>query len=98
MIEISITTDRVLLDQVEQTLADFGAQSVTLRDAADDPVLEPLPGETPLWSQVLVTASPETEIESLKQALQSFINGSELKVVGIAQQSWVWVCLNDFKP
>jgi len=100
MIEISITTDRVLLDQVEQTLADFGAQSVTLRDAADDPVLEPLPGETPLWSQVLVTAlfSSETEIDALKQALQPFINRSELKVVGIAQQGWVWVYLNNFKP
>jgi ribosomal protein L11 methyltransferase len=30
--------------------------SVTLEDAADDPVLEPAPGETPLWPTVVVKA------------------------------------------
>ena len=33
-----------------------GALSVTLADAADDPVLEPAPGTTPLWPSVRLTA------------------------------------------
>ena len=33
-----------------------GALAVTLADAGDDPVLEPAPGETPLWPTVSLTA------------------------------------------
>ncbi|TAM11897.1 MAG: 50S ribosomal protein L11 methyltransferase [Nevskiaceae bacterium] len=34
---------------VEELLSAAGAQAVTQRDAADTPVLEPAPGQTPLW-------------------------------------------------
>ena len=40
----------------EDALFELGAVSVTLEDAADDPVLEPAPGETPLWPTVVVKA------------------------------------------
>ena len=36
-------------DAVENALLEAGACSVTLSDAGNDPVLEPGPGETPLW-------------------------------------------------
>ncbi len=35
----------------EEILLAHGALSVSFRDAADDPLLEPLPGQTPLWKQ-----------------------------------------------
>jgi ribosomal protein L11 methyltransferase len=42
---------------VVETLAlELGAASVTLSDAGDDPVLEPGPGETPLWNRTRLTA------------------------------------------
>jgi ribosomal protein L11 methyltransferase len=40
---------------VAEALMRSGALSVTLADAADDPVLEPKPGETPLWPNITVT-------------------------------------------
>ena len=43
-------------DQVEHALLEQGALAVTFSDAADDPVLEPAPGETPLWRESRVTA------------------------------------------
>jgi len=43
-------------DAVEALLIELGAASVTLADAGDDPVLEPAPGETPLWSAIRLTA------------------------------------------
>ncbi len=36
-------------DFAEEILIACGAVSVTMTDAADDPVLEPGPGEAPLW-------------------------------------------------
>ena len=41
---------------VEAFFDERGALSVTLTDAGDNPVLEPAPGETPLWSDTRLTA------------------------------------------
>ncbi len=48
-----------------------GALSVTFVDAADQPLFEPDPGTTPLWSATLVTAlfDTGTELEPIKQQL-----------------------------
>lgn len=40
----------------EDALLAAGALSITLQDAADDPVLEPAPGTTPLWPSVQMSA------------------------------------------
>ena len=41
---------------IEEALTSLGATSVTLEDAADNPVLEPAPGETPLWPTIRIRA------------------------------------------
>ena len=40
----------------EAVCFELGALAVTLADNADDAILEPAPGATPLWPQVRVTA------------------------------------------
>lgn len=42
-------------ERVEQVFDRHGAVAITLSDAADNPVLEPRPGETPLWSDTRIT-------------------------------------------
>ena len=44
------------LEAAEEALWALGAQSVTLLDAGDQPLLEPGPGETPLWPESTVEA------------------------------------------
>lgn len=41
--------------EVEQVFLRNGAQAVTFSDAGDAPVLEPRPGETPLWPETKIT-------------------------------------------
>lgn len=101
MIQVSITIDRAHLDRVERTLLDHGAQSVSLRDAADHPVLEPPPGETPLWPRVIVTGlfTDAAETETLRRSLNEVLDGdpsphSEL----LPERDWVRAWLDDFKP
>lgn len=53
-IEISVRVRRDDAALVELTLDQHGALSVTLEDDEDHPVLEPAPGETPLWPAVRV--------------------------------------------
>lgn len=52
-VKAEATRDEVEL--LETLFNSLGAVSVILDDAADQPLLEPLPGEMPLWDQVIVT-------------------------------------------
>ena len=45
-----------LVESLEEWLFEQGALAVSLEDNADEPLLEPGPGETPLWQNVKVTA------------------------------------------
>ncbi len=54
--ELTVECDQQELEQVEETLLQLGAISITVTDAQDEPIYEPLPGETPLWSQSRVSA------------------------------------------
>ena len=43
-------------ESLESLLFDLGALSVTLTDAGDEPILEPAPGEHPVWPRVVLSA------------------------------------------
>jgi len=54
-LQISINATKQTAESVETTLLDAGALSVTLKDAADEPILEPDIGTTPLWKNAIIT-------------------------------------------
>ncbi len=54
-LQIHITVDQAQVDFTETLLESLGAVSVTLDDAENQDLLEPLPGETPLWNKVIAT-------------------------------------------
>jgi len=98
MIQISVTTDRAHLDPVERALLAHGAASVTLRDAADDPVLEPLPGAAPVWPSVIVTGlfSVDADTESLRRILNTVLdNEPQMEIATLAEQDWSQVWKHD---
>jgi ribosomal protein L11 methyltransferase len=100
MIQISLLVDRTQLERVEQTLLDHGACSVTLCDAADNPVLEPLPGETPVWPRVVVTGlfGTDVRVPVLRRALHAVVDDVDLEVAALAERDWVRESLDTFKP
>jgi ribosomal protein L11 methyltransferase len=53
-------------DSVEEIFARHGASSITFTDAGDNAVLEPAPGEVPLWQDTRISGlfSPEVDIET----------------------------------
>lgn len=89
--------------QVEEVLERHGVLAVTLSDAGDDPVLEPAPGETPLWSKTQITGlfQADANLELLKQdILQSFDLSRlpEYRVEFLADRKWEREWLKDFQP
>lgn len=90
----------------EDALLAAGAVSITLQDAADNPVLEPAPGTTPLWPSVRVSAlfdaSADRDILSAVlrnelPALQS-TQWPALHFEDLADRVWEREWLKDFRP
>ena len=54
-LQIAINTTKNHVEIAEECLFGAGAQTVTLTDAADQPILEPGPDETPIWNTVIIT-------------------------------------------
>lgn len=82
-LQISITTEQASSKQVETILLTHGACSVTLMDAADEPILEPAPGEMRLWQKTVVTGLFEntSKQEVLIANIQSLLEQSEPKIL-----------------
>jgi ribosomal protein L11 methyltransferase len=90
----------------EDALLAAGASSITLEDEGDDPVLEPLPGTTPLWPRVRLkalfddTADAAQLLESLTADLGGVLSQplSQARFETLADRVWEREWLKDFKP
>ena len=90
-------------DRVESALMASGALSVTFTDAADNPVLEPAPGETPLWVDTLVTAlfDESADLAAVEHALKQALEIGALpthRIEVLADRAWEREWLKDFGP
>ena len=100
---LQLTLDIATADPApfEDALFELGALSVTLEDAADDPVLEPAPGETPLWPTRVVKALFDASADpaALRDAIAGALPGSlQPRFERLADRAWEREWLKDFKP
>ena len=67
-----------------------GAQTIALRDAADDPVFEPEPSTAPLWPNVVVEAmfAAGVDVEPLRSLLASTFRDSAATVEAVDESAW----------
>ena len=88
---------------VEEILVRHGAQSVTFSDAGNKPVLEPGPGETPLWSSTCITGLFEAgaDMAGLMSDLRASLELDKLpehRLEMLADRDWEREWLRDFGP
>ena len=100
-LQISVPVDRALAERTAEEIEALGAAAVTLEDAGEDPVLEPAPGETPLWPTVVVTALFEdSEPDRLMSIADTDAWGSRhgFHLSRLADRAWEREWLKDFQP
>jgi len=102
-LEISIRVTRQNASLVESLLQNEPVLAMTLTDDADDPVLEPGVGETPLWPSVCVTAlfSGDTLVEPLARILSLVPDVDRPQHVSFKRfedRQWELTWLDRFKP
>src|SRR5690606_38564852 len=91
------------LDAVEDALLEAGAVAVTYKDAADDPVFEPWPGEMPLWRQTRVTGlfPADSDISSVRAVLLAALALEHLPehhIEILEDRDWSREWLKNFRP
>jgi ribosomal protein L11 methyltransferase len=77
-LQLRLTTTEKHADAIGDALMKLGALSVTLMDAEDVPILEPAPGETPLWQNIEMMVLFDAEIDT-KAVLLKWKNDSHSK-------------------
>ena len=101
--QLSIQCNSTELEYTEASLIALGAVSITLSDAKDEPLYEPLPGDHPVWQHSLVTGLFEQKqrLESLHKDLAKLLpphQVASIREAEIADQDWECAHLHYFKP
>jgi ribosomal protein L11 methyltransferase len=90
-------------ESVEAIFLRHGAHSVTFSDAGDRPVLEPAPGETPLWNDTRITGlfGTDADLDSLEIDLRDSLELEQLprhRIEALEDRDWEREWLKDFGP
>jgi len=99
--QVTLDAPQADVEACEQALLDAGALSVTLEELGDEPVLEPAPGEAPLWAEVRVVGlfqgdlNPADIVNQLHGSLRPQLLGS-FDHQYLEDQDWVARTQADF--
>jgi ribosomal protein L11 methyltransferase len=84
-------------------LSQAGASAVTLQDSADQPLYEPPPGETPLWSHTRIIGlfDASANIEHIVEQIRASLAPEHLpdwRVSPLEDKDWEREWMDNFKP
>lgn len=101
--EITFTLSFNKLELFESHLLELGACSITLKDAKDQPILEPAVNETPLWDDILLTAlfTEEYDLSLILNQLSEEIKPEALPfhtTKTYPDKDWERTWMEHFKP
>jgi|TARA_B110000238_G_scaffold191634_1_gene226045 ribosomal protein L11 methyltransferase len=101
--QLSVQSSAAELEQTEDSLLELGAVAITLSDAKDEPLYEPLPGDTPIWQHSIVTGlfTQKQSLEALYDGLIERLPEHQIhtaKKTIVDDQDWCRVHLKYFKP
>lgn len=100
-IQLRFATDKNQAEALESALLQRGALAITLSDAHDQPLFEPLPGETPLWERVELAGLFDAAIDSaaIIDSLQSQYGPlPPYKIEILEDKDWVKTWMDQYEP
>ena len=100
-IQIKLGTTDKKAEKIAGMLSGFGAASVTYMDTIDNPVYEPLPGETKLWTNTTVIGLFDADTDTdriIKFFYDHFGDKITYKVEQLEDKDWVREWMDNFHP
>ncbi len=101
--QLTLEAGDVEPERLSSFFEEHGALSVTLVDAADQPLYEPDPGTTPLWATTRITAlfDQGVDLAALRDALAARFGAAlaaQLSASTLDDQDWERAWLDQFQP
>ena len=102
-LQAHLTVGKTRAPLIELLFESLGAVAITLGDAADEPMLEPGPGETPLWQATRITGlfEGDTDVDALRSAINQALNADSsrsLSLEHLKDRDWERAWLDRFRP
>mgnify|MGYP003599549986 FL=1 len=103
-LQIHITVEKSQVEFTETLLESLGAVSVTLDDAENQDLLEPLPGETPLWNKVIVTGiyaqedDEHIDVAALETFIRTQLPTEPMRSEFMEDQEWERTWMDAYEP
>ncbi len=102
-VQLKFFTKQNTVDAISDLLMELSALSITYEDAEDNPILEPLPGQTPLWDELNVTALFEGDCDTdlVLQQIQASNFANDLvgaRFEQLEDKDWIREWMDSFKP
>ena len=104
--QLHLQCEKDNVDLAEALLLEAGALSIALDDAGDQPLFEPLPGESPLWDEVILTglfdantdAGNRQLLEKLSHEIGAQVQASRTWVSAVDDKDWEREWMSNYKP
>lgn len=105
--QLHLQCDKSQVEFAEALLLEEGAISILLEDAGDEPLFEPLPNETPLWREVIVTAYFDThnnsefistDFEQIASDVATQVGASHFWLSTLDDKDWTREWMSHYKP
>jgi ribosomal protein L11 methyltransferase len=100
-LQLRVDVERARIGKWETHLLDSGAVAVTLEDNADQPLLEPGVGETPLWDLTRITAlyPADTDMQAVLQAIPAQLRDTgNARVEILEDKDWEREWMQRYRP
>lgn len=98
--QLHIQCDKAQTEMTETLLLEADALSISLDDAGDQPLFEPLPNESPLWDDVVVTGLFDTTInlEDLSQSIAQHVTATRVWTSQVDDKDWEREWMKNYHP
>lgn len=98
--QLHIQCEKSQSEMTETLLLEANALSISLDDAGDQPLFEPLPGEAPLWDDVIITGLFETNVnlEELGQEIAQNVVATRVWVSHVDDKDWEREWMKHYQP
>ena len=104
--QLHLQCEKENVDLAEALLLEVGALSIALDDAGDQPLFEPLPGESPLWDEVILTGlfdattdiGSHQAVEQLSHEIAVQVHASRTWLSAVEDKDWEREWMTNYHP
>ncbi len=100
--QLHLQCEKSQVELAEALLMEYEALSIVLTDAGDQPLFEPLPNQSPLWDEVVITgifpADNNIDFESIASEIATSTNANRFWLSNVEDKDWEREWMSHYQP